>query len=95
MVKTITKKEIDKFTLISGEVKEIEYSSFGTKKKLNLELCTDAIGSPCILFSSWTKKRKEKDFFVLHLKEAIELKGIIDKLIFDWNDYKNDLNELE
>lgn len=66
---------------LCGEEKEIFYDT--KVKKLNLELCIDKLGTPIIRFQDWTGK-KNKSLFQLHLKEAIELKSIIDNLFFDY-----------
>ena len=72
------KKEIE----ICGEYKELFYDK--KVKILNLELAKDSIGSPIIIFQDWTKKNKSKELFRVHIKEAIEIKAIIDNLIIDY-----------
>ena len=74
---------------LGGEVKEIMYDK--KIKKLNVELAkiNIAISSrghdmPLILFEDWTQDKKIKHLFTLHIKEAIELKAILDKLLFDY-----------
>ena len=67
---------------LCGETKELMYDK--KIKLLNLELAIDEIGSPIIIFQDWTEKEKSKDLFRLHIKEAIELKAIIENL---GNDY--------
>jgi len=76
----------NKKTEICGEVKEIHYDD--VIKKLNLELAFDSIGSPIIVFQDWTKYNDSKDLFRLHIKEAVELKSMIDNLIIDWTLHK-------
>jgi len=68
---------------ICGTEMELMY---GKVKKLNLELAKDELGCPAIIFQDWTGK--SKDLFRLHLKEANELKSVIDNLILDylWKD---------
>jgi len=64
------------------EIEGIEQEIYYDKKikKLNIELADDK-GRPLILFQDWTKKSKCKTLITLHIKEAIELKSIIDKLV--------------
>ena len=76
--------------MLSGEQAEMSYNPFGTSFMLNVELCKDKLGSPVIMFSDWTTEGKEKDFFALHIKEAIELKGMIDKAILSWCQHEID-----
>jgi len=66
----------------NGEVKEIRYD----KKigKLNLMLAEDN-GIPLIIFQDWTGD-ESKDLFKLHIKEAVELKSIIDNLIISYHE---------
>jgi len=71
-----------KISAICGEVKQLCYDK--KVDKLNLELAIDGIGCPVIIFEDWTKKNKSKELFRLHIKEAIELKAVIDNLIFDY-----------
>lgn len=59
-------------------------------KKLNLELGVDRIGTPLIQLQDWTKKNKSKPLVTLHIKEAIELKAVIDNLVFNYLDEDKD-----
>jgi poly(3-hydroxyalkanoate) synthetase len=54
-------------------------------KELNLELAKDSVGTPLIIIQDWTN---EKDIVRLHIKEAIELKSMIDRLVLDWLEWK-------
>ena len=72
------KKEIE----ICGEYKELVYDK--KVKILNLELAKDSISSPIIIFQDWTKKNKSKELFRVHIKEAVEIKAMIDNLIIDY-----------
>lgn len=74
---------------ICGETTDIIYDEHISK--LNLELALDPIGTPVILFEDWTKKGKE--LFTLHIKEAIELKGMIDNLVVDYFMYLKDIKD--
>jgi len=65
---------------ISGEVMDIHYDE--KIEKLNLGLARDKCNSPVILFEDWTKEGEH--LLTLHIKEALELKAIIDKLVFDY-----------
>ena len=71
---------------ICGEVVEVMCDE--KLKKLNLELGVSAIGTPVIIFQDWTEEEKSKDFFTLHIKEAIALKSVIDNLIVDWHTHQ-------
>ena len=37
-----------------------------------------------IKLQDWTNKHTSRDLVILHIKEAIELKSIIDNLVFDF-----------
>lgn len=65
---------------ICGEVKEILYDK--KINKLNLQLARDKNNSPVIIFQDWTKDRV-RNLFTLHIKEAVEMKAIIDNLIIE------------
>lgn len=80
---------VKKYKLICGHTKEINYDD--KIKKINLELAYDNIGTPIIIFGDWTNKGK--DLFTLHIKEAVELKSIIDNLIIDY--HENEIEELK
>jgi|GEM_PF-3427912 len=69
---------------ICGEVTDIFYDK--DVRKLNLELVKDKIGTPMIIFQNWTG-RKCTNLLTLHIKEAIELKSIIDKLVLDYTEH--------
>lgn len=73
---------IGKFKGIGGEVSDILFDN--KIKKLDLELGTDRIGTPLIQFRDCTNKSRDKTLFTLHIKEAIKLKAVIDKLVFDY-----------
>ena len=64
---------------ICGEVLDIGFDK--NIKKLNLELIKDKIGCFCIEIQDWTKG--ETTLVRLHIKEAIQLKSIIDNLVCD------------
>ena len=81
------KKEIE----ICGEYKELVYDK--KVKILNLELAKDSIGSPIIIFQDWTKKNESKELFMVHIKEAVEIKAMIDNLIISY--YEELLEELK
>lgn len=70
---------------ICGEVKDLFFDKY--IKKLNLELVkvTDKHNNFHyeIHFQDWSKKNKSKTLFKLHIKDAIELKSMIDKFIVD------------
>lgn len=67
---------------ICGEVIDIMYDK--KVKKLNLQLAKNETGAPVIILQDWTKKDESKDLVVLHLKEAIRLKAVIDNLVIDF-----------
>jgi len=52
--------------------------------KLNLELAVTASRCPLIYFEN---KDGTKVFFRMHLREAIELKSVIDNLVLDYNEF--------
>lgn len=71
---------------MGGQVMNIYYD----KKcdKLNLELVKKKFRIPSnehyyeIHFQDWSKDNKSKTLLKLHIKEAIELKSIIDNLVY-------------
>lgn len=76
---------------ICGETKQILYDK--NIKEIEFELFTDDNDIPLIAVNN-----NVGTFFTLHIKEAIELKSIIDNLIIDYNqklidDLKTELNE--
>ena len=76
---------------ICGETKQILYDK--NIKEIEFELFTDDNDIPLIAVNN-----NVGTFFTLHIKEAIELKSIIDNLIIDYNqklidDLKIELNE--
>lgn len=74
---------------ISGFDKEVQYDK--KIKKLNLELALDDDANPVIIFQDWTKEGNEKNILTLHLTECIEIKSIIDLLIFDYQQCRVDV----
>jgi hypothetical protein len=70
---------------ITGISTDICYNNF-KKTKLNIELVRVDLGDGQIYyeieFSDWTKERTKR-YFNLHIKEAIELKAMIDTLVYD------------
>jgi len=76
-----------KITEICGEVLNINYDD--KIKIINAELAQDSIGTNLIILQDWTKK--SKNIITLHIKEAIELKGVIDRLIYDSFDLKGEI----
>jgi hypothetical protein len=78
---------MSKIEEISGEYMDCHYSKV---HRLNIELAVDEIGTPILIFEDATKQGKERELFRLHIKEAINLKSIIDNSIIDWNWYKVD-----
>ena len=84
MKKLQKQNPITNFKNIMGQCKEIFYDA--KVNNLNLELVRSSFGDNnhfyCIQISDWTKK-KEKVFVTLHIKEAIELKAIIDTLVYE------------
>jgi uncharacterized protein (DUF2249 family) len=79
----------EKVIRLCGQVKELLYDH--KVKNLNLQLVKDNTGSPIIIFEDWTNKEDGKELFRLHIKEAIELKSMIDNLIIDHNSNEKDL----
>lgn len=69
---------------ICGSVQEIMYDP--KIDKLNLELVI-ANGIPLIVFEDWTED-ETRNLFRLHIKEAIELKSVIDQLVVDYLEEK-------
>jgi len=74
---------------ICGEDKDIYYDK--KVKRLNLELVNNK-GCPLIVFQDWTGK-DSKHLFALHLKEAVELKAIIDNLVIDWTEDRIEMRD--
>jgi len=70
----------------SGIQKDIFYDR--KVSKLNLQLGTNTRGDPVIIFQDWNGEGE--DLLTLHIKEAIELKSMIDVLMID---YLDDLKE--
>lgn len=66
---------------ICGEVIDL----FQDKKinKLNFELAVLNNGTPVIILQDWTKENKSRDLVTLHLKEAVQLKAVIENLLLD------------
>lgn len=71
-----------------GETKDLMYDD--KVKKLNLELATDKNGSPVIIFQDWTDEENSKELFRIHIKEAMEIKSIMDNLVIDYVENKYD-----
>lgn len=69
------------FERLGGIEKEVLYDE--EISKLNVQLVKGRIGEPLIILEDWSKK-KSKLLLKLHIKEAIELKAIIDSLVFDY-----------
>ena len=67
-------------TEICGEVIDIVFDD--KVEKLNSELAISKEGAPLIILQDWTNDRS-KTLLKLHLKEAIELKAVFEKLILD------------
>lgn len=70
---------------ICGECKEIVYDNKITHLNLELVKVCDKDGN-ChfeIHFQDWSKEDKMKVLFKLHVEEAIELKCMIDKLLYN------------
>ena len=73
---------------ICGEEIQIHYDK--KVKKLNLEFAKDNIGSPVILLQDWTVKGTSKHLLTLHIKEAIQLKAVIDSIVVDYFEHQLD-----
>jgi hypothetical protein len=71
----------EKYTEICGETMELHQDE--KISLLNVELAVTKIGAPVIVLQDWTEKEKRKDLVVLHLKDAIKLKSVIDDLVTD------------
>lgn len=70
-----------KVEYVCGEGKGIYYN--GVWNHLNVDLAIDKLTKAPLLIFEICKGKKGKEVFRLHLKEAIELKSIIDNLTFD------------
>jgi hypothetical protein len=90
-MKNMKKSKKDKnlsYSGICGQTKDLLYDK--KISRLNIQLGEDQIGAPILVFEDWTQKDKAKELFRMHIKEAMELKSIIDQLIFDYTDYQNE-----
>ena len=72
---------------ICGHIDSINYDR--KIDKLNFELVRDVMGIPMIVFHDWSKKRG-REILRLHIKEAIQLKAIIDCFVIDYVEYLNE-----
>ena len=82
------------------EISGIDMDLFYNRKKINLniELVRVDLGDDAIYYElefEDNTKSKTKRFFTLHLKEAIELKAMIDCLIYDATRDEMDNNKEE
>ena len=94
-MKKKTKKKNLTMTEMGGHVMDLHFD--GKCEKLNIGLGTikEFDEMPCIIFEDWTgdENAKTKRFFVMHIKAALELKSIIDSLVFDYLWDKTEDNE--
>lgn len=74
--------EKKKYHIICGQVIDLMYDE--KIKKLNFELAKDKNGAPIIILQDWTKVNASKDLVKLHIKEAVEIKAVIDNIIIDY-----------
>ena len=73
--------------VIGGYEREILYDK--KNDNLDIELAYDKIDCPVLIFNVG-KGDKAKEVFRLHIKEAIELKAIIDCLVADFHEEELD-----
>jgi len=67
----------EKLKYFSGYSMELYYNG-NNMKVLDVELAEDSIGTPIVELDCGNIHIR------LHIKEAIELKSLIDKTVFDW-----------
>lgn len=85
----MVKKKIEKYgtglKFFGGEFLEIHYDD--KVKELDFDLARDSIGSPLIVVSDVSSG---KVLLRLHIKEALEVKAIFDKLVLDYVEWKQE-----
>jgi len=69
-----------RLNVVCGEMKEVHYDH--KYSYLGVDLSSDK-GTPIILFTGW-RDGKPKELFRLHLKEAVELKSVIDNALVSY-----------
>ena len=66
--------------IFSGNLIDLMYDANVSKLDVSVR---EIAGVPCIVFED-ASHEESRDLFVMHIKEAIELKSVIDTLVLDW-----------